>query len=247
MMSKKCGVLYIAFGDLYIREAMISAESVKFHNPEINITIMADKIFECDYVDSFLKIEAEHIRAKVDYIHKSPYEHTIFLDSDTVIDHDISEMFCILDKYDFAICHDYARKRDNISKLIPEYKDIPYSFSEVNPGVIVFKNNNRVQEFFSNWRDLFYKYHDIMIYEQPTFRVALWQSDMQLYILPPEYNARSKACREKSRKLHNRFGEEHLKIRIYHLHANEKISQGQFKYKTVEKCLKVCKKKVLPI
>ncbi|WP_342607900.1 putative nucleotide-diphospho-sugar transferase [Vibrio tritonius] len=241
------GVLYIAFGDLYIKEAIVSAESVKQYNPNLHITLMCDNNIDSKYIDNVVLINATHIRAKVDYIDQTPYEQTIFLDSDTIIDHSLDDLFQLLDKYDFCIAHDYARKRQNIADIIPEYANIPYAFSEVNPGVIAFKNNDNVKGFFNKWRDLFYKYHDVMIYEQPTFRVALWEAEMKLYILPPEFNARSKDCRNKSKKLKERFGNRHLEPRIYHLHANKNISQGIFKYEDYKKCLKICKKNVYPI
>ena len=126
----KRGVLYIAFGDNFIKEMLFSAESVKKHNPELHITVFADRPVESEYIDKYEIIEVKHIRPKVDYVHQTPYEETIFLDTDTVINRDISEMFGILKKYDFAICHDLSRKRKNVSNIIPEYKEIPYSFSK---------------------------------------------------------------------------------------------------------------------
>lgn len=247
MTNEDRGVLYIAFGENYIKEAIISAESVKLHSPNMHITIMADVEIPSPFVDSYIKIIPEHIRAKVDYINKTPYSETIFLDSDTVVDHDISELFGVLERFDLGITHDYARKRENISMMIPEYEKIPYSFSEVNPGVMVFNNNQLVQEFFADWKSLFYKYQDTWPYEQPTFRAALWDAKMRYYILPPEFNARSKQCRKKAVRNHDLYGEDHLKIRIYHLHVNEKIGKGIFKYDTLKKCLKKCKKLVYPI
>ena len=217
----KRGVLYIAFGSSYIEEVLRSARSVKKHNPDMHITAFFDKKVESDFVDEVKIIKVSHIRAKVDYVHTSPYEQTIFLDSDTIVNRDITDMFDILSKYDFAICHDLARKRKNVSKIIPEYKKIPYSFSEVNPGVMVFKNCQSVRSFFKLWRKYFYKYIGVWKYEQPTFRVALWESNLNFYILPVEYNIRSKANREKQNRFRNKFGEEHLAPRIYHMHTNK--------------------------
>lgn len=237
-MSK--GVLYIAFGDNFLKEMQLSAESVKKHNPDLHITAFTDKKINCKYIDEIKTIKVNHIRPKVDYVHLSPYDQTIFLDTDTIIDRDITEMFDILKKYDFAICHDLARKRKNVSKIIPEYKEIPYTFSEVNPGVMVFKQCQTVQDFFKLWREYFYKYFNGWPYEQPTFRVALWNSSLNFYILPVEYNIRSRGNREKQRKFNHQFGEEHLKPRIYHMHADN-INQGKYNVASMEEALKYCK------
>ena len=238
------GVLYIAFGDNFIKEMLLSAESVKKYNPDMHITAFTDRPVRSEFVDDHKIIDVRHIRAKVDHVHLSPYEETIFLDTDTIIDHDIVEMFGILEKYDFAICHDLARKRENVSRLIPEYREIPYAFSEVNPGVMVFKKSEPVLDFFRLWREYFYKYFNRWPYEQPTFRVALWKSDLSFYILPVEYNIRSKANRKKQRLLHHEFGEEHLVPRIYHMHADN-INQGQYNVESLEQALKHCEENMM--
>jgi hypothetical protein len=236
------GVLYIAFGDNFIKEVLLSAESVKRHNPDLPITLYSDRKVESEYIDDNQIIEVRHIRAKVDYVHTSPYDETIFLDTDTIIDADITEMYGILEKYDFAICHDLARKRDNIINQIPEYKEIPYMFSEVNPGVMVFRKCDAVMNFFALWRKYFYKYFNRWPYEQPTFRVALWKSDLNFYIMPPEYNIRSKQNRQKQRNFHHQFGKDHLNPRIYHMHADMRINQGTYEVESVEQALEFCKK-----
>ena len=234
------GVLYIAFNEPFIKEALISAESVKKHNPNIDITFFSDRMVDSDFVDECKVISVNHIRAKVDYVDQTPYDETIFLDTDTIINHDISEMFGILEKFDFAICHDLARKRESICSKIPEYSQIPYCFPEVNPGVMVFKKNEKVLNFFKSWREIFYKYFYNWPYEQPTFRTALWHSDMNYYILPTEYNVRSKGNREKQNKFKKEFGADHLKPRIYHMHADSRINQGTYEIQSVDEAIKFC-------
>ena len=238
----KKGVFYIAFGENFIKEMLFSAESVKRHNPDLHITAFVDRELDSEFIDNFEIIEVSHLRPKVDYITKTPYEKTNFLDTDTIIDHNIEEMFEILEHYDFAICHDLARKRKNVSRLIPEYSKIPYAFSEVNPGVMVFEKTDEVVEFFDLWRKYFYRYFHVWPYEQPTFRVALWESGLDFYILPPEYNIRSKGNRDKQRKFKHEFGEEHLAPRIYHMHADKRINQGEYEVESVEQALEYCKK-----
>lgn len=242
-MSNK-GVLYIAFGKNFIKEMLFSAESVKRHCPNMHITVFADRLVESEFIDDCKIIKVNHIRAKVDYIDQTPYDQTLFLDTDTLIDHNVEEMFGLLEKYDLAICHDLARKRDNVSQKIPEYGKIPYGFSEVNPGVIVFKKNIAVLGFFELWKKYFYKYFSQWIYEQPTFRVALWESDVDFYVLPPEFNIRSKMNREKQKRMHSQFGANHLKPRIYHMHADS-INHGQYNVKSVEQILEFCKKNLM--
>jgi len=242
MTKKERGVFYIAFGDNFIKEMLYSAESVKRHNPNLHITAFVDRHLDSEFIDHSEIINVSHLRPKVDYITKTPYQQTIFLDTDTIVDHNIEDMFDILENYEFAICHDLARKRDNVSRLIPEYSKIPYSFSEVNPGVMVFENTDNVVGFFNLWREYFYRYFSSWPYEQPTFRVALWESKLSFYILPPEYNIRSKGNREKQRKFKHEFGKSHLSPRIYHMHADKRINQGKYDVSSVDDALDYCKK-----
>jgi len=239
------GVLYIAFGENFVKEMLISAESVKKHNPNLHITAFSDREIDSLFIDDYKIIEVNHIRAKVDYVAQTPYNKTIFLDSDTIVDYNIEEMFEILDHYDFAICHDLARKRKNVSRLIPEYAKIPYAFSEVNPGVMVFEKTDEVVEFFDLWKKYFYRYFSMWPYEQPTFRVALWESGLDFYILPPEYNIRSKGNRDKQRKFHHEFGADHLAPRIYHMHADNRINQGIYEVESVDDALEYCKNNLM--
>ena len=81
---------------------------------------------------------------------QSPYDLTIFLDTDTVINHDITDMFDILETFDLVAAHDLARKRKKYSEAIPEYGRIPYSFSEVNTGVLAYRKSEHTKRLFRN-------------------------------------------------------------------------------------------------
>ena len=125
-----------------------------------------------------------------------------------------------------------------------EYREIPYSFSEVNTGVFVFNKNEKTDKLFKDWRDCFYKYYNYCPWDQASFRISLWENCLQglkLYIFPVEYNIRSKANREKQRRFHHEFGEEHLKPRLYHMHADPRINQGTYEIESLEEALEYCK------
>ena len=117
---KTRGVLYIAYGDLFVKEALFSAESVKAQCPDLEITMFSDRIVDSPYIDDSKVISVSHLRSKIDYMDQSPYDLTIFLDTDTVINHDITDMFDILETFDLVAAHDLARKRKKYSEAIPE-------------------------------------------------------------------------------------------------------------------------------
>lgn len=238
------GVLYIAFGEYFVKELLFSAESVKKHNPDLHITAFIDREIESDFVDEVRVIDVNHLRPKIDYIDQSPYEETLFLDTDTIIDYNIEDMFELLENFDLAITHDLARKRKKYSAVMREYREIPYSFSEVNTGVFVFNKNERTNKLFKDWREYFYKYYQYCPWDQASFRISLWKNCLEglsLYIFPVEYNIRSKANREKQRKFHHEFGEEHLRPRLYHMHADPRINKGTYEIESMEEALEYCK------
>jgi len=59
-------------------------------------------------------------------------------------------LFNILDGYDMAFANNHNRKACKLD-------DIPNSFPEFNTGVILFKENRRVEELFSKWERIWNK------------------------------------------------------------------------------------------
>jgi len=236
-MSEKIekGFLYIAFGESFTKEALMSIKSLKRYNAE-PVLLLTDQELSPEIqksIDYYGKIKPNHIRAKVDFISQTPFKKTIYLDSDTLIVRNISDMFDVLDRFDVGLVHDYARKRLKYSKLVPEYEKIPYAFSEFNGGIMAFNDSEKTKNFLSLWRNYFYKYyHQTSGWDQVSLRVSLWESEAQIHTFPFEYNIRGKSTREKVRKLKNEFGDDHLEPRIYHIHYDREVHFGKFKYET---------------
>ena len=220
-------------GTDYVKEAIFSAKSLRKNNPNANICLFTNENIKND-VFSEIKIVDMSLRCKQYYLDKSPYEKTIYIDSDTYIDHNIEDMFLMLDKYDIIGCHDYARKR-NFS--IPEYMNIPYAFSEINGGIIGYKKNKNFNKFLNLWKQYYEKYKSITIYDQPSFRIALWESNINLYILPIEYNRRSidqynkSFIYKKNNPKSTKYPNDHLKTRIFHFHGLENMDKNKIEQK----------------
>ena len=89
------GVLYIAFGKVFVKECLFSIQSLKRYNPDIPIALFTDCEVNDSSIDILKIIKPKHLRSKVDFVSQSPFEKTLYLDSDTVIVHDISDMFDI--------------------------------------------------------------------------------------------------------------------------------------------------------
>jgi hypothetical protein len=187
-------VLYLATGDKYIQEAIHSARSVKETNPDLSITILTDTPIqtETDCFDNVIRNEGLDHQYGLLQPDMFPYDRTLFLDTDTYICENISDLFNLLNDFDLAVTHSPGR---------PELDDrhdhflngeIPDSFPLYNSGVIAYADNKRVQEVFTKWNQLYeqYSHFEGMEWNQPSFRAALYMSDVDLVTLHKEYNCR---------------------------------------------------------
>ena len=214
------GVIYIASNNVggmndinYIEEFKHSVKSLKQNNPEIKVTLFTDKNIESPLFN--VKIVNMSLRCKQKYLQESPYDKTLYLDTDTYVNKNINELFELLDRYEILITHDFARKR--IFRM-PEYMKIPNGFSEANGGVIAYKKCDNFNNMITLWNHYYDKYKNISIWDQPSFRIALWESNIKLYMLPNEYNRRSKDTKNKCIRLRkegdSRFDNNHLKSQL---------------------------------
>lgn len=187
-------ILYIASGRRYTNRMLISAESVKKYMSEIHITAITDQEVSSSVIDDNV-VYNDFNNNNGDSIIRPQFvnaDRTLFLDVDTHLTQDISDLFSILDKYDIAASHNPER--------IPEWfednsmykaEGVPEAFPQYNTGVLLFKNNEAVLELFSEWWDIYReRVSGGFMFNQPAFREALYKSDVRLATLPPEYNVR---------------------------------------------------------
>lgn len=193
----KKGVLYACTGVKLLEEAIISAKSVRNYNSFIEIVIYTDNIEIAENSGVFNRVykiskPTHSNQDKIWPLYESPFDQTLFLDSDTKVLDNIENMFDLLSKYDIAIAHapirvgpvDYA-----------EVREIPNIFTEFNTGVILYRKNERTIQLFKNWEKILKSNLSSKrpkLPDQPAFRQSLWEMDnINLYILPPEYNLRT--------------------------------------------------------
>lgn len=201
----------------------------KFHDESIVVLSNQSVEIRGDARLKVVPITATSIRPKVEFLSDFWFERTIYLDSDVFVDEPLHEIFELLSKFDVVATHDLARKRMNIASIYPEYGRIPYSFPELNTGVIGFRGNDVNRLLFQRWKDAYSSQPtDIGPWDQPSFRVACWESNSALGVLPPEFNVRRRKVLRKVLRNRAKFGRNHLKPRIYHQHLSLLIHRGIF-------------------
>lgn len=178
----------MATGAKYIAEAVLSAGSVRKAMPGIPITLFSDMKPETDVFDQIIPVEGGgHGRpAKIRSMADSPYDYTLFLDSDTWMCQSCADIFWPLDHgYDMAVAHEVYRNEYG-------FEEFPDSFPSLNTGVVVFRKSKDTTDFFREWeRSYLEVFRHKRMADQPSFRHTLFNSGLRHYILPPEFNFRT--------------------------------------------------------
>ena len=189
-MSSK-GIIYSATcKEKHVLKAFKSEKKKKNIAPDIPITLYTNfSHLTCPYIDNIIHVETPTKRSKLDAIISTPYNNTLYLDNDTILCEDIiteehNNIFLLLSRVDIALAHAPIR----VAKFI---KGVPFCYPEFNSGVIVYKRSNAVINMFREWRDLWYMNKKQQ--DQPILRKLIWESNLQVATLPPEYNIRPRS------------------------------------------------------
>lgn len=189
MPDMPTGVLYYAIGERFAGEAERSAASVRRHMPAIPIAICTDspvdpKLFETVTMPpDGLSLK----QLKMHVLKASPFERTLFLDTDTLMLEPVWEIFDVLDAYDvaMALAPGYRlRARDEGQAA----SGVPAAYPAWNSGVIAARRSPEAQDLFASWSRLFVEMNRPL--DQPALRVAAYRSAARIAPLPYSYNYR---------------------------------------------------------
>ena len=183
------GVLFIATGERHILGANSAAKSVRDQLTNVQVDLYCDKpeFVENEWFDQVHLVSDPHRRSKVDYIPLTRFDRTLYLDTDIRVVADISDIFSILDRFDIALAHAHSRNRAETQQIWR--KVLPSGFPQLNGGVILYKSSEKnVINLMEAWKKAFHE-QDFKK-DQTTLRELIWDSDLKLYVLPPEYNIR---------------------------------------------------------
>jgi hypothetical protein len=180
------GFLYVATGEKYVAEAVRAVGPLRRHNPGVRVGLIADREPPPGLFDDVLRID-KPLYGMGDKLQmaRTPYQRTVFLDTDTLVLGDLRGLFRLLEGYDLAA------KLEVYPGWDVEFPDVPHAFIEHNTGVIVFRKTPPVEAFFADWAA---EYHALAASsprfdtDQPSFRRALYRSSLRHCALPAEYH-----------------------------------------------------------
>jgi hypothetical protein len=143
-------------------------------------------------IESFEATENPYID-KIANMRRSPFERTIYLDTDTYVVGDITHVFELFDRYDVAVAHAPGIRR------MPDPR-VPGAFCEFNTGLVAWRANETTAALLSCWQETYCAWLRDPPFasagdrrgtaDQPAFRRCAWEHPAQIAILPPEYNYR---------------------------------------------------------
>ena len=150
--------------------------------------------------------------AKVSLYDLSPFDQTIYLDSDICLLERIDELFDQLDEYDLMMAKDVqssiAEARNLVRKgydILPTLQALGFPVDETtvqyNSGVLAFRRNDQVSQFFHDYRQYFeivvQHPDELKLKDQGAFAAAIathsppstaLTPSLKTHILPPTYN-----------------------------------------------------------
>lgn len=190
------GILLSGTGGFYIAEAVRAARSSLRHN-QLPHVLFADEDAPAPPGLRVARFEpsGNPYVDKIANMARSPFERTIYLDSDTYVVDEIGHLLDLLDRYDLAVA------------FAPAYRGlddpaVPRAFYEFNTGVLAWRASEPVREFLRSWQETYERW---LVEEefpgarrasqgrradQPAFRRCAWQHDLRVFVLGPEYNFR---------------------------------------------------------
>lgn len=207
----KQGIIFLNSGTKMLPRLLTCVHSLrKYYDQEASIISMGEsgrglceKIAN-EYSLSVIPIDSDLNIRKDYWFEKSrlhlytPYDHSIFLDSDTIVVQNFDELFSEIDEHDFIACQ-FAHWRSNgrtISKRLKQWLStdkelvehtIQSNIPSVNVGVYGFKKN---AEFMKHWFDITIKHPNAALPEESTCHLLLTQYKSK--IVSSKYNCSCK-------------------------------------------------------
>lgn len=142
-------------------------------------------------------------RAKVSLYELSPFDRTLYLDSDICLLQRVDELFEQLDDYDLMMAKDVqssiAQARNLVRNgydILPTLQTLGFPVDETtvqyNSGVLAFRRNDQMAEFFRSYRQYFELVlqhpDELKVKDQGAFAAAIATSALNTQVLPPTYN-----------------------------------------------------------
>jgi len=177
------GFIYAATGEGYTALARRSAETLLAVAPDVPIDLYTDQTVEPGPFAQIHQIDS-WFRPKFEALARTRFDRAVYLDADTWVVSDPSDIFDVLDRFDVALAHDPYRASEHATT--PWRVPIPAAFPQYNSGVIGLKKSDGTAKLMRNVIDGVKEAE--LKRDQGVLRELLYLSDLRIATLPEEYN-----------------------------------------------------------
>jgi hypothetical protein len=194
------GCMYVAFGRPYLIQALNSVRSLRRASPSVPVCILTNALPEPPAAfhewnsssDVWLSVDAaddDNRLFKTDLVRYTPFDRTLYLDSDTEVLGDLTGMFRFLDYWDLALRlreEGYSPLKEKGRQTVLDGAAAIADLPHWNGGVVLFASNARVEEFFSLWNS-YYRAGGIP-FDQVSLVEAAFRSSCRILSLDGRWN-----------------------------------------------------------
>ncbi|HEX2751399.1 MAG TPA: hypothetical protein VHM91_25540 [Verrucomicrobiales bacterium] len=150
--AAECGVIYLVSGGRsYLGELITSLKSLRRHEPELPVTVYSrfkvPASLRCEQVA--LDSREHPLKLKVLTLRRSPYERTLFLDTDITIHGALRPVFANLDGHDFCA----ANSHEADWSVVPPKFVAMVKPGDYNTGVLLFRKSDAMLRFLTRWEE----------------------------------------------------------------------------------------------
>ena len=188
------GVIYVAYGQPAKAACQASIASLKRMHPSgLQVAVISDTPIpgaDTQIVRPELDIGAREYKTQA--YQYSPYDHTLYLDADTLVVGSLAAGFSALAAgWDIVAALDYRQTVGRVDHLPQDDIDATIAitgtgeYPHINTGMLFFRKSTETEELFNLWHSewLNFKYRD-----QGAFVRALHQSNVKLWTLAWQWN-----------------------------------------------------------
>ncbi len=195
-MNLNRGYLYVVDGQRWARETLYAVKQLRTLS-KLPICIVSSELFgdiqqiNEAYENIFILIVEEiknsNFISKVVGMINSPFENTMYMDTDTYVVYNIDKIFDVLNLCDMAMKIE-ASNHTGIYPVNDVYQDF---VPEYNSGVVLFKKNEIVQCTLENWKTaIVEQIYSKEYFDMPQFRSTFINVDTKpiIFTLSENFN-----------------------------------------------------------
>lgn len=180
------GIIYAATGPDYTTLARRAARALRKVMPDTPVDLFTDQPIRDSLFDHIHPLDHAANRPKMEAMRRSRFDRTLYLDADTLVLANVSDVFDVLGTADIAA----ALGANRTPLMMPENSPLPRALPVVNSGVMALRRSEATAAFMADWETEMTARGDRI--DQRVLRDLIWtRPGIRFVPLPEEYNLKT--------------------------------------------------------